>query len=147
MFGNVGNSPMKSEFGTQRPPSVSRLKGALLRTSSHLRWKRQGYCHHLAAQRELDSVPPRWTNLPFSLTNMSTVKGQCWKLLTNGKFSLCFQLPLLNSCLWFIGTVNLITGPLSYYEGHGKRKMAKWLLISNPTGTFSRCKQTGKKYV
>ena len=74
-------------------------------------------------------------------------KGSVENLLTNGTFILCFQLPLLNSCLWFIGTVNLITGPLSYYEGHGKRKMAKWLLISNPTGTFSRCKQTGKKYV
>jgi len=45
---------MKSGFGTQLLPSVYRLKGALLRTSFHLRWKRQACYHHVAAQREHD---------------------------------------------------------------------------------------------
>ena len=48
-------------------------------------------------------------------------RGCVEKLLTKDTFILCCQLPLFNSYLWFVDTVNLISGPLSYYKVYGKK--------------------------
>ena len=47
-LGNFGPPSIRFEFGPQRFSSVSNVKGAVFRTSFHLRWRRQTCYHHVA---------------------------------------------------------------------------------------------------
>ena len=47
-LGNFGPPSIRFEFGPQRFSSVSSVKGAVFRTSFHLRWRRQTCYHHVA---------------------------------------------------------------------------------------------------
>jgi len=116
LLGNVWNFPMKSGFGTQPLPSVSRLKGTFPQDI-------------VSPAMKTSSMLPGMTVYASELDKLTIRCGKYLKpssgcveiLLTKDTFILYCQLPLFNSCLWFIDTVNLISGPLSYYKVYGKR--------------------------